>query len=307
MKMESVSNNTTHHIATTTTSAILTTSKEQSDKSNKRHRVKWISLKQKKDDNLLFLNDSNIQDLYLLRQIMVAPLWEAGYGMKIKAWTELAEILSATKDDSGENVFTDGLTAKHCTDRFKTLMDFCKKAEREIDFHSGCDDEAPPTELLTLLEQISEIYTGHMADEAIARDEKKNAVKRSRDHAQIIRDASLGKLSNVASEKSTKKMKTDSEDLDLAGLVNCAKALMQSPASDLTNESHDRLKIMNRKFDLQEEKLNLERDQFNLEKERRQQDAEDRKLDRMERKEMMENSSKMQGALLDVLNKFAEK
>ena len=69
-----------------------------------------------------------------------------------------------------------------------------------------------------------------MADEEIARDEKKNSVKRSRDHAQTIRDAALGKLSDAASEKSTKKMKTDSEDLDLAGLVNCAKALMQSPA-----------------------------------------------------------------------------
>lgn len=58
-----------------------------------------------KNGDFVFLQNTNIYDLVLLREVMVKPPWEARYGNKVKAWEEVAEKLSETKDATSYLLF----------------------------------------------------------------------------------------------------------------------------------------------------------------------------------------------------------
>ena len=258
----------------------------------------------------MFLSKTNLPDLFLLCQLAVSTPWEAEYGEKTKAWADVVTALSQNKDDDGKAVFVDGLTAKHVTDCFKALMDYAKQALGNVEKRTGCDDEDPPTEILSLLEEIYEMYNDKAVKDSTAKDEKKNAAKRSRDHAQAICNAALGILEGEVEkvEGYNKKPKADvvTDDLDLAGLVNCAKTMLTSPASDVTEESADRMQLLSRKMDIQERKLHLEEEEMKIRKEDRKQDVEDRKLDREERRQILKNAENIQTALIDIFKKLAD-
>ena len=213
-----------------------------SEPPRKRARIQWISVKQKKEGRLCFLGSNNLKDLYLLRQLMTTPPWEAGFGNITGAWEEVAKALCKHKDSHGKPVYGETIKDKHVKDRFKTLMDFCNHSISDNSFRSGCDDEEPPTEIQNLMEQVHEMHTSYLVEEKASSERKKNQVKRNREQAKVIRDAAMGnanrkviiELSGADHGSTTVKNKAASilEDLDLAGLIECAKTILSPVSTD---------------------------------------------------------------------------
>ena len=295
------------------------TSKKSSTNSNsdppkKRRRLEWVSVKKKENNRMAFLQQDNLRDLYLLRQLNTLLPWSAGYGNVTKAWDDATASLNRHVDGDGKCIYGEPLSVKHVKDRFDALMKFGKNSIKDNPFLSGCDDEDPPTEVLTLIEELHEIYTTHLQDEKEKNEKKKNQTKKNREQAEAIRNAAVGKFDRkkvqeiAANDHSSATMKEKGEkvyeDLDLAGLVDTAKTFLSpiSSSVDIEKESYQQ-----RRLDIQARRLDLEEEEIKMRKEDRQQDIEERKLDREERRTQMANATKMQNALLVMMNKLADK
>ena len=282
----------------------------------KRRRLGWVAVSKKVNNKLAFLQQDNLRDLFLLRQINTSLPWSAGFGNITRAWEEVTDNLNKHVDADGECLYGEPLSVKHVKDRFDALIKFGKNSIKDNPFLSGADDEDPPTEILTLIEELEEIYSTHLQDEKEKNDKKKNQSKKNREQAEAIRNAALGRfdrdkvneIADAANDHSSATMKEKaeqvSEDLDLAGLVDSAKAFLSpiSSSADLQKETYQE-----RRLDLQARRLDLDEKELDMRREDRLQDLEDRKLDREERRAQMENSTKMQETLLAMMHKLADK
>ena len=300
-------NNTTIETDTSTTTTSAT------EPPRKRARIEWVSTKVKRDGKFVFLGSGNVKDLYLLRQLMTTPPWEAGFGHITGAWEDVANLLSTHKDANGTLIYGEHIKDKHVRDRFKILMDFCRKSITDNSFRSGCDDDDPPTEIETLMEQVYEMHSSFLIGEKKTTETKKNQAKRNREQAKVIRDAALGlhsreltlDLSGDGPRKKKNNAESASDDLDLAGLIGCAKSILSPVSTELGVGEQHAYKL--RRIELQERRLKLEEEELEMKKSERLQEVEDRKLDREERRHMMENTAKMQDALLQIVTKLTEK
>ena len=235
----------------------------------------------------------------------------------MNAWDDIAKALSQQKDANDALLFGDeGISGKQCNDRFKIVIDFCDRVQKNTDFRSGQDDEDEATEIHQLGEQLLEMYNGHITEETDKNEEKKNKTKRDREQARIIRDASIGMIDAegivVHGEGQSKKSKIAHEnanevssELDLGGLIIIAKEEFADTPQKSENEKK-RLELSARKVDIEEKKITFQERELSIRETERVDDREDKKLDREEKRAIMENSNKMQSALLDIVRKLTE-
>ena len=117
----------------------------------------WIRVTKMEESKLAFIQDANKRDLCLFREISVSLPFEAKYGDITSLWKDVAERISNVQEGDGELLFGEaGVSSKVCTDRFKLIMDWCSKYQKDQPFRSGCDDEDAPTELIMLIEEMHE-------------------------------------------------------------------------------------------------------------------------------------------------------
>ena len=72
------------------------------------------------------------------------------------------------------------LNAKIIKDRFNNLYKWIRKESNAAVMRSGCDDEDPPTELQSLLEEAAEIYLEFLENKEETGKEKAQNKKRNR-------------------------------------------------------------------------------------------------------------------------------
>ena len=112
----------------------------------------------------------------------------------------------------------------------------------------------------------------------------------------MIRDAALGLHSRELTldllgdgpRKKKNNAESASDDLDLAGLIGCAKSILSPVSTESGVGEQHAYKL--RRIELQERRLKLEEEELEMKKSERLQEVEDRKLDREERRHMMENT-----------------
>ena len=129
----------------------------------------------------------------------------------------------------------------------------------------------------------------------------------------MIRDAAPGNnsreltvdISGDGTNTKTNKADSASDDLDLAGLIGCAKSILSPVSTESGISDQHAFKV--RRIELQERRLKLEEEELEIKKSERVQEVEDRKLDREERMHMMESTAKIQNALLKIVTKLIEK
>jgi hypothetical protein len=141
-----------------------------------------------------FLSDTNLKDVVFTRHLLLEKPYRAEYGTKLKNWDEFAARVNRDVVLHGQtdNVFGCVLTAKNCQARFSQLMDFVKKSINNVAFRSGDDSEAPPTELLTAIEQIYSDFDHHENSKASSKNDTLVGKERDKAAAEILRRSALG-------------------------------------------------------------------------------------------------------------------
>ena len=118
-----------------------------------------ITRKDETSQQLAFLQDDNLCDKHLLRVMLLKQPWAGGYRKVTKLWEESTDLCMEQKDDDDKKVFDGKLCGKIIKDRFKLLLKWVKAHQNGVTFRSGTDDEAPPGEILQMLEELSELVT----------------------------------------------------------------------------------------------------------------------------------------------------
>ena len=279
-----------------------------------RKRAKNIFLPlQKTNDRgkLLFLQNSNIKDLQLLRVLVIKLPWKAPYGQVTKAWEAVSDMCMEQRGVNDGAIFEEGsLNAKIIKDRFNNLYKWIRKETNASKKRTGCDDEDPPTELQSLLEEAAEIYLEFLENKEETGKEKTQNKKRDREQAALIRDASLNGKSYDAlydqDENSSKKSKDESSDknsFNLNGIIDLATSQIQNTPK--------KQELAERRLALSEEKLKLEEKKFSIESEERKQFIEERKLQMTEEAkrnaqtlEFMKTQMEMQKEMMNMMMQF---
>ena len=93
--------------------------------------------------------------LHLFRKILVSIPFEAGCIPVMSAWKDVANRNTNIHEDMNYLLFREsGVSTKACMARFKFTMKWCSKYQMIQLSRGGCDDEAQPSELLVLIEEI---------------------------------------------------------------------------------------------------------------------------------------------------------
>ena len=289
---------------------------ETADQSNKRANAKkpnfFVSVtKCDSNNDLSFLKASNLKDIHLLRCLVLKVPWASGYGKITKAWDEAAKLLSEQKGCDGINVFDEPVSSKVMKERVKVLLKWIKDDHVASQYKSGIDDENPPSEVMQLLDEVSELHTEHEENKEETGKEKAAGRKRAREQALVIREASLvGKTyeglkeddDNVSKRSKSSKGST----FDLTGMVELATAQLQATPK--------KAEYMERKLAMSEEKLQLETARFDLEAEERRQGIQERKIRLTEDQrrneqnfEMIRTQMNMQKEMMEMMMKYNDK
>jgi hypothetical protein len=139
---------------------------------------------------------TNWMDVMLVRHMIVEQPFSASFGKSGAAWKEFASTLSVAQDPDGNLVYgATGISDKGAKKRFEDLMEYVKKEQNNVPFRSGCDDQAPSTELETGLDDLYELYLESKCDAKVASNS--TAAQKAEDNAraETLRNASLGMLS----------------------------------------------------------------------------------------------------------------
>ena len=154
-----------------------------------------------------FLNDKNLKDKVILKYCIAEQPFTAPYGQDMKAWQKLAKLVNEEKDEDGTRIFEPPVTGQALKDRFKRYMKYATESSNAVSRRSGCDDEAPPSEVQTLVEALSEMYKSFRS----TKEEAKQSIaslKEGKEAAEIMRCASMASIGQTpaAAEKSVSKL-----------------------------------------------------------------------------------------------------
>ena len=141
-----------------------------------------------------FLEDTNVKDLLVVRQLLVDKPFLAGYGQVSKCWDEFASVLNKCVDEKeGALIFDPPVKSHMIKDRFdKKYMPFVKAQQAAQPFRSGCDDQPPPGEIQQGLELIFEQYDGNRKMAGGARDKAAMDRKKGNAMGEALRRKALG-------------------------------------------------------------------------------------------------------------------
>ena len=154
-----------------------------------------------------FLNDKNLKDKVILKYCIAEQPFTAPYGQDMKAWQKLAKLVNEEKDEDGTRIFEPPVTGQTLKDRFKRYMKYATESSNAVSRRSGCDDEAPPSEVQTLVEALSEMYKSFRS----TKEEAKQSIaslKEGKEAAEIMRCASMASIGQTpaVAEKSVSKL-----------------------------------------------------------------------------------------------------
>ena len=259
----------------------------------------------KTNQQLFFLQDDNLPDKHLLRVMLLKQPWAGGYGKVTKLWEESADLCMEQKDEKGKKVFDGKLCGKIIKERFKLLLKWIKSNQNDVAFRSGTDDEAPPGEIMRMLEEVLELVTDFEGSKEEAQKEKTEKKKRMREEAQFIREASMGNKSlESLRDDISKRSKESSCGSGIAALD--LNSILGMAASQL-DETPKKQQMAERRLLLSEEKLKLAQRKFEVEEiERKARMEEDCK--RNEQTYMiLKNQMEMQRQMMEMIMKFKDK
>ena len=233
----SESSATTTSSANTSAEAInLVGSAKATTTKSRRVKSHFISTSKVNDvGKLLFVQPDNLKDLHMLRAIVLKTPWRAGFGNVGDAWNSVADMCQEQMGQNDVAVFEAGsLDGKAVRERFKVLLKWIRDETKSAMYRSGTDDEDPPTELVQLMEEMSELYLEWEESKEASGKKKADDRKRNREQAASIRDASLAGRSydSLKSDDDTnsKKSKSTDNSFNLNGLMELATdQLKQTP------------------------------------------------------------------------------
>ncbi len=131
----------------------------------------------------------------LVRHLLVEEPFSASVGKSGSAWKDFVTALSGAEDPDGNQVYgTIGISDKAAKKRFEDLMEYVKKAQDDVPFQSGCDDQAPSTELEAGLDDLYELYCEKACDAKVASNSTAAQNAEDNARAETLRNASLGML-----------------------------------------------------------------------------------------------------------------
>ena len=268
-------------------------------KSARRHP--FSQLKKKVGNKYLFLDSSNKKDYNLMMQVASERPYKLDYGNKESGWDAIAINLTKTRVGVSSFLFgEEGISSKAVKNRFTAIMGWCKDFQAQSPFQSGTDDEPDPTDLLNLIEEEYAVWKDHEDSKDAEKVSKLTRQKIDRDQAAAIRDASIGKLTNVqlvqskADKVSNKRATPDASPtkMNISGLIDLAVEKL--------GDTETKAKSKAARLGLAESPLKLDCERFELEQDERKQ--------RMKGNEARNTQqSHMQGSLLEVLKKLSEK
>jgi hypothetical protein len=148
-----------------------------------------------------FLDNDNYHDVYLVRVLLAMAPFKAEYGQTIKAWDAAAACLCTHLDPSGKLVFPDGITTRTMKTRFEDSIQFVKKYDGNLPFHSGEDDEAELNEMQSGLEDIYEDWCSFEASKQATSNSNAVQIKLEKEQAEQIRKGSVGEMSRAELQK----------------------------------------------------------------------------------------------------------
>jgi hypothetical protein len=160
-----------------------------------------------------FLEDTNIKDLVLARLYYNEKPYLSTYGNVVSAWDAVA--LAASKEciaETGEPVFKKDLEGKAVHKRFDELMKFVDSHNGKVPFRSGDDDEAPPSELLQLLESSFEEKISYEKGLTEKKESQTEKARKAREAGELFRKAALGEY--VRNKKTNKRLSLSSSATD---------------------------------------------------------------------------------------------
>jgi hypothetical protein len=170
-----------------------------------RSRLKWLPISTRMEGTargvarvvhpFLVNQITNWMDVMLVRHLIVEQPFAASFGKSGSAWKDFAFDLSLVQDPDGKLVYgTIGISDKGAKKRFEDLMDYVKKEQNDVPFQSGCDDQAPSTDLENALDDLYEIYCEKKNDAKVSSNS--TAAQKAEDNAraEVLRNASLGML-----------------------------------------------------------------------------------------------------------------
>lgn len=276
----------------------------------KKRRIKshFVSITKVDDKGTpLFLADTNLKDLHLLRALVLKLPWAAGFGNMEEAWNTVANTCEEQRGEGDSVIFAAGsLQGKAVRERFKVLVKWIRDDTKASMYRSGTDNEAPPNEIVQLMCEMSELYLEWEENKETSTKKKADERKQNREQAATIRDASLGGRSydtlKTDDENNSKKGKDGNNSFNLNGLMELA-------SSQLSN-TPQKMDLVERKVKLSEEKLKFEERKFDLEIDERKFELEERKERMAQEKrrsdqtfDMINNQMKMQKEMMEMLMK----
>jgi hypothetical protein len=168
---------------------------------HKARRAQWFAIEVESLDlgekklSYPFLEDSNVKDLVLVRQLLVDKPFLAGYGQVIKCWDDFTSSLNKTVDDSGQLIFDPPVKTLMIKHRFeKIFMPFVNKFQNGEPYRSGCDDQPPPTEIQQGLESLFQQWNDNRKLSEGLRDKAALDRKKGNAMGEALRRKALGEF-----------------------------------------------------------------------------------------------------------------
>ena len=170
-----------------------------------RTRLKWYTISTRVEGAargvakvihpFLVNHSTNWMDIMLVQHLLVEEPFSASFGKSGSAWKDFVTALSGAEDPDGNLVYgIIGIRDKAAKKRFEDLMEYVKKAQDNVPFQSGCDDQAPSTELEAGLDNLYELYCEKKCDAKVSSNS--TAAQKAEDNARVetLRNVSLGML-----------------------------------------------------------------------------------------------------------------
>ena len=102
----------------------------------------------------VFLYDTNMRNMHIMRQVTVERPYDLGYGQKKKVWEIVASSLTDTKINLQESLFGEaGIYSRTTKAQFMALMVWCKVWQLSKKIGSETDNEDVPNDLYTITEE----------------------------------------------------------------------------------------------------------------------------------------------------------
>ena len=118
-----------------------------------------VKLYKKHRGEFAFLQSRNKTDFHLFREILVSLLFDIEYGAVMSPWQDVAGSVSNVQSSVNKLLFGDSdVFAKGCTETFRAVTEQCFKHQKYQYFWSRYAEEAPPSEIFFLIEEVYERY-----------------------------------------------------------------------------------------------------------------------------------------------------